>query len=41
LIGVLNNGLNLLHVSSFWQGTAVGVVIILSVLLERLFRQRG
>lgn len=41
LIGVLNNGLNLLHVSSFWQGTAVGVVIILSVLLERLFRRRS
>jgi ribose transport system permease protein len=41
LIGVLNNGLNLLHVSSFWQGTAVGVVIIFSVLLERIFRRRG
>jgi ribose transport system permease protein len=41
LIGVLNNGLNLLRVSSFWQGTAVGAVIILSVLLERVFRNRG
>ncbi|HRA47246.1 MAG TPA: ABC transporter permease [Thermomicrobiales bacterium] len=41
LIGVLNNGLNLLRVSSFWQGTAVGAVIILSVLLERIFRNRG
>ncbi|MGI8476245.1 MAG: ABC transporter permease [Thermomicrobiales bacterium] len=41
LIGVLNNGLNLLHVSPFWQGSAVGGVIIVSVLLERLFRRRG
>ena len=39
LIGVLNNGLNLLKVDVFWQGTAVGVVIIVSVLLERLFRR--
>ncbi len=41
LIGVLNNGLNLLKVTPFWQGTAVGVVIILSVLLERLARPRS
>jgi ribose transport system permease protein len=41
LIGVLNNGLNLLKVTPFWQGTAVGVVIILSVLLERLARPRA
>ncbi len=41
LIGVLNNGLNLLKVSPFWQGTAVGVVIICSVLLERLASRRS
>ena len=41
LIGVLSNGLNLLRVNAFWQGTAVGVVIILSVLIERLSRGRG
>ena len=40
LIGILQNGLNLLRVSSFWQGTAIGAVIILSVLVERLFRRR-
>lgn len=40
LIGFLNNGLNLLHVTVFWQGTAVGAVIIVAVFLERLFRQR-
>ena len=41
LIGVLSNGLNLLRVNAFWQGTAVGIVIILSVLIERLSRGRG
>ncbi|HEU5430657.1 MAG TPA: ABC transporter permease [Thermomicrobiales bacterium] len=41
LIGVLSNGLNLLRVNAFWQGTAVGVVIILSVLIERLSRKRS
>jgi ribose transport system permease protein len=41
LITVLNNGLNLLRVSPFWQGSAVGAVVILSVLLERMFRNRG
>ena len=41
LIGILNNGLNLLRVNAFWQGTAVGVVIILSVLIERLSRKRS
>jgi ribose transport system permease protein len=39
LIGILNNGLNLLRVNAFWQGTAVGVVIILSVLIERMSRR--
>jgi ribose transport system permease protein len=40
LIGILNNGLNLLRVNAFWQGTAVGIVIILSVLIERISRRR-
>ena len=39
LIGILNNGLNLLRVNAFWQGTAVGIVIILSVLIERMSRR--
>ena len=41
LIGFLNNGLNLLKVSPFWQGTAVGGVIVLAVLIERVFRRRA
>ena len=35
LIGVLNNGLNLLGVSSFYQQVIKGAVILLSVLLDR------
>jgi len=45
LIGVLimvmiRNGLNLLNVSPFWQGSAIGAVIITAVLIERLLSSR-
>ncbi|MCL1950663.1 MAG: ribose ABC transporter permease [Turicibacter sp.] len=35
IIGVLNNGLNLLGVSSFYQQVVKGVVILIAVLLDR------
>ncbi|WP_422446606.1 ABC transporter permease [Thermoanaerobacterium sp. DL9XJH110] len=35
IIGVLNNGLNLLNVSSYYQLLAKGAVILLAVLLDR------
>jgi len=35
LIGVLNNGLNLMGVSAFYQQVAKGSVILLAVLLDR------
>ncbi|WP_047154655.1 ABC transporter permease subunit [Aneurinibacillus tyrosinisolvens] len=35
IIGVLNNGLNLLEVSSFYQQVVKGTVILLAVLLDR------
>jgi ribose transport system permease protein len=35
---VLNNGLNLLNVSSFYQQVVKGVVILLAVLLDRRLR---
>jgi ribose transport system permease protein len=41
LIGVLNNGLNLLNVSSFYQQVVKGLVILLAVLLDQRIRQRG
>jgi len=40
LIGVLNNGLNLLDVSSFYQQIVKGVVILLAVLLDQRLRGR-
>ena len=46
LIGVLimvmiRNGLNLLGVSPFWQGTAIGGIIIAALLVERLVSSRA
>jgi ribose transport system permease protein len=32
----IRNGLNLLNVSPYWQGTAIGSIIIMAVLVERL-----
>lgn len=40
LITVLHNGLNLIGVSPFWQGSAVGTVVIVSVLIDRVLRRR-
>ncbi|WP_284948067.1 ABC transporter permease [Acidisoma cladoniae] len=37
---MIRNGLNLLGVSPFWQGTAIGIIIITAVLLERLLSGR-
>ena len=41
VIGVLNNGLNLLHVNSFWQYVARGVVILLAVYVDLLRKRRS
>ena len=37
----IRNGLNLLGVSPYWQGTAIGSIIIAAVLLERIFSRSG
>lgn len=46
LIGVfimvmIRNGLNLIGVSPFWQGSAIGSIIILALLAERLLSSRA
>jgi len=41
IIGVLNNGLNLLHVEHFWQKVVLGVVILLAALLDAALRRLG
>ncbi|MGH7941553.1 MAG: ABC transporter permease [Limisphaerales bacterium] len=35
IIGVMNNGLDLLHVSSYWQQVVKGAIIVCAVALER------
>ncbi len=40
LLGVLSNGLNLIGVGGFWQGTATGVILILAVYLDRVRRRQ-
>ncbi|MDF2633633.1 MAG: rbsC, partial [Pelosinus sp.] len=35
IIGILDNGLNLLNVSSFYQQVAKGFVILLAVFLDQ------
>src|SRR4051794_11156756 len=40
IIGVLRNGLNLLDVSSYWQTTVIGVVIVMAVWID-VVRQRA
>jgi ribose transport system permease protein len=37
---VIRNGLNLLGVSPFWQGSAIGGIIIAAVLAARLVSSR-
>jgi ribose transport system permease protein len=40
LIGFLRNGLNLLGISPFWQGSAIGSVIILAIIIERIANRK-
>ena len=35
IIGVMNNGLDLLNVSSYWQQVAKGLIILLAVMLDK------
>ena len=41
IIGVMNNGLTILGLSSFWQYVAKGVVIVLAVLLDKWRQQQN
>jgi ribose/xylose/arabinose/galactoside ABC-type transport system permease subunit len=40
IVGVLNNGLNLLGVPSFWQTVAKGIVLVLAVALDATLRRQ-
>lgn len=36
IVGVMNNGLNLLHVSSYWQMVAKGAIILFAIILDSI-----
>ena len=36
LVGFLRNALNILGVNPYWHGTAIGAVIVVAVLAEKL-----
>jgi ribose/xylose/arabinose/galactoside ABC-type transport system permease subunit len=41
VLGLVNNGLNLLEVSAYWQKVALGMIIISAVLLDQLRARRS
>jgi ribose transport system permease protein len=38
---LIRNGLNLLNVGPYWQGSAIGAIIIVAVMAERIFSSRS
>lgn len=36
IITTIRNGLNLMHVNSYWQQVAIGLLIIIAVLIDQL-----
>jgi ribose transport system permease protein len=40
IIGVLNNGLNLLNINSFWQYVVKGIVILIAVYVDFMKKQK-
>jgi putative xylitol transport system permease protein len=41
IIGVINNGLDLMGVSSYYQQVVKGIIIVLAVLLDAFTRKRS
>lgn len=40
IIAIINNGMNLLQISSYWQKVITGVIILVAVLFDNLQRER-
>ena len=36
MISVIQNGVNLIGINSFWQGSVTGLVILVEILIDRL-----
>lgn len=41
LIGILNNGMNLLEINNFWQSVCKGVIILLAVYIDTVKRKKS
>ncbi len=41
MITVIQNGVNLIGINSFWQGSVTGLVILVAVLIDRVAKSRG
>ncbi|HOJ01487.1 MAG TPA: ABC transporter permease [Anaerolineaceae bacterium] len=41
VLGLVNNGLNLLEVNAYWQKVALGLIIVLAVLLDQIRASRA
>ena len=41
MITVIQNGVNLIGINSFWQGSVTGLVILVAVLIDRVTKARG
>ncbi|HWR22811.1 MAG TPA: ABC transporter permease [Feifaniaceae bacterium] len=40
VIAVINNGMNLMHIDSYWQKVVIGVIILLAVILDMAQKRR-
>jgi len=40
IIAVINNGMNLLHISSYWQRVVIGTIILLAVIVDMSQKKR-
>jgi ribose transport system permease protein len=40
IIAVINNGMNLMYISSFWQKVVIGTIILLAVILDMAQKQK-
>jgi ribose transport system permease protein len=41
MITVIQNGVNLIGINSFWQGAVTGLVILVAVLIDRIAKVRN
>jgi ribose transport system permease protein len=41
IIAVINNGMNLMHISSYWQKVVIGLIILLAVILDMTQKKKN